>query len=418
TWAIQPVVSVLDAQGDVVTTDSATIVLLDIAPGSPQAGGPGTLGCTSGLSARVHRGVARFAGCSIGTPGTYYQLRARTYSTGSTLVLTDISLPFDIGGGNTPARALFTTEPLGATLGGAPPTAPSGTPWAVQPVVSILDASGRLVRDDSETVVAIAIDGSSLPTTGRLDCAGGTTVQVLGGVAAFTGCQIAGAAGGYVLRATARAPGGALTSDLSLPFTITAATSSLELSPSTLTVGPGGSVTLTATLAGTGNANQPIAFERDGPDDAGWVTIGTSPTDGSGQATFSTTVPYTSGFRAVFAGSGSLAAATSAPDMVAVAARVTLAPGTASVKKGTTIRYVAAVAPVPLGATVVQFHVWRYVSGSWAHVTQRSARVAANGTATLSWTWATAGRWRIAVIAPTTAYSTQGRSRVIPITVR
>lgn len=417
-WSIQPVVSVLDRQGNVVTTDNTTIVLLDVAPGSPQVGGPGTISCASGLSLRVHRGVARFSGCSIDTPGTYFQLRAQTYSTGSTLILTDISLPFDISGGNMPARARFTTEPLGATLGGATPSSPSGTPWAVQPVVSILDSAGRAVRNDDQTTVALSIDGSSLPTGGQLYCAGGTTMQVYAGIAAFVGCQIVGAGSGYVLRAAAQTPTGTIVHDLSLPFSITATASTLEMFPSAFTVAPSGPVTLAATLQGTGNANQPITFQRQGPGDAGWADIGTSPTNGSGTASISTNVPYTSQFRAVFTGSGSLAAATSSPDTIAVQARVTIAPSTASVKKGTTIRYTAKVVPVPLGAATVQFQVWRNVSGSWTSFTRRSARIDATGTAILSWKWGTAGRWRIVAIAPTTVYYAQGRSRTITVTVR
>ncbi len=417
-WSIQPVVSVLDQQGNVVTSDTTTIVLLDIAPGSPQVGGPGTISCANGLSLRVHRGVARFSGCSIDTPGTYFQLRAQTYSTGSTLILTDISLPFDITGGSTPARARFTTEPLGATLGGAVPSSSSGTPWAVQPVVSILDSSGRVVRSDYQTIVTLSIDGSSLPTGGQLYCAGGTTMLAYAGVAAFVGCQIVGAGNGYVLRAAAQTPTGMVVHDLSLPFSITAAASNLEMFPSAFTVAPNGPVTLTATLQGTGNANQPVTFQRNGPGDAGWVDIATSPTSGSGTSSISTTVPYTSQFRAVFSGSGSLAAATSSPDTIAVQARVTIAPSTSSAKKGTTIRYTAKVVPVPLGAATVQFQVWRYVSGSWTSFAQRSARIDTTGTATLPWTWGTAGRWRIVAIAPTTVYYAQGRSRTITVTVR
>ena len=312
-WAIQPVVSMLDGQGNVITSDDSTVIVLDVAPGSPQVGGPGILSCANGLSARVFRGVARFAGCSIDTPGASYQLRAQTASTGSTLVLTDLSLPFDIDGGDTPARARFTTEPLGATLDGAVPSSPSGTPWVVQPVVSILDASGRLVRGDDETIVTLSVDGSSLPTGGALYCAGGTSLQVLAGVAAFTGCQIVGPGAGYVLRASARSPGGAIVHDLSLPFSITAQTSSLGLFPSAFTVAPNGPLTLTATLQGSGNAGQPITFQRQGPDEDGWTDIGTSPTSDAGTATLSTTVAYTSRFRAVFGGAGSLTAATSSP---------------------------------------------------------------------------------------------------------
>jgi hypothetical protein len=417
-WAIQPVVSMLDGQGSVITSDDSTVILLDVAPGSPQVGGPGSLTCAGGLSVRVFRGVARFSGCSVDTPGASYQLRAQTVSTGSTLVLTDLSLPFDIGGGPTPARARFTTEPLGATLEGAVPSSPSGTPWAVQPVVSILDASGRLVRGDDETIVTLSVDGSSVPTGGALYCAGGTSLQVLAGVAAFTGCQIVGAGAGYVLRASARSAGGAIVHDLSLPFTITAQTSSLELFPSPFTVAPNGPLTLAATLQGSGTAGKTITFQRQGPDEDGWTDIGTSPTNDAGTATLSTTVAYTSRFRAVFGGAGSLAAATSSPDTVAVQARVAIAPTTSPVKKGTRIVYAAIVRPIPAAGEMVRFRIERYVAGAWTPFAQRSAPIGAAGIAALPWTWGTVGRWRIAAIVPTTIYSAQGRSRTIVVAVR
>ena len=417
-WAIQPVVSMLDGQGNVITSDDSTVIVLDVAPGSPQVGGPGSLTCAGGLSVRVFRGVARFSGCSVDAPGASYQLRAQTVSTGSTLVLTDLSLPFDIGGGSTPARARFTTEPLGATLDGAVPTSPSGTPWAVQPVVSILDASGRLVRGDDETIVTLSVDGSSIPTGGGLYCAGGTSLQVLTGVAAFTGCQIVGAGAGYVLRASARSPGGAIVHDLSLPFSITAQASSLELSPSAFTVAPNGPITLAATLQGTGTAGQAITFQRQGPGEDPWTDIGTSPTSDTGTATLSTTVAYTSRFRAVFRGAGSLAAATSSPDTVAVQARVAIAPTTSSVKKGTRITYTALVRPIPAAGEMVRFRIERYVAGAWISLTQRSAPIGAAGVARLPWTWGTAGRWRVVAIVPTTIYSAQGRSRTIDVAVR
>ncbi len=417
TWSIEPVVSVLDADGNVVTSDDSTIVLLDVAPGTPQTGGPGVLSCGGGMAARVHRGVARFAGCSIDAPGTYYQLRAQTYAAGSTPGLTGVSLPFDVTGGNVPARVRFTTEPLGATLGGPVPSAPAGTPWDVQPVVSVVDAAGRVVRGDDATLVTLAIDGSSLPVGGRLYCAGGTTVQALAGLASFLGCQVVGAGAGYVLRATAVTPGGALVSDLSLPFTIAPATSPLELQPSAFTVAPNGAVTLTATLAGA-DGGRSIVFERQGPTDAGWTAVGTSATGASGAATLTTTVARTSRFRATCAGRGTLAAAASAPDTIAVAARVTLTPAASAAKKGSRSVLVAKVMPSPLGPAAVRFQVSRYAAGSWASVAQRSIPVDASGTAKLPWTWGTAGRWRVIAIAPTTASYTQGRSSAIVVTVR
>lgn len=417
TWGIQPVVAVLDDRGSVVTSDNSTIIVLSIEAGTPQDALPGSLSCTGGTSLRVRQGVARFTGCSISSPGTAYQLDATTYSTGSTLQLADISLPFDITGGSRPARAKFTTEPLGASLGGAIPSAPSGTPWLVQPVVSIVDSSGRVVANDYSTLVTLSIDGAS-PTGGQLYCSSGTVVQALGGVAPFSGCQIVGAGNGYVLRATAQATGGMLIHDRSLPFDITATASALDLQPSTFQLSSNGALTLTATLMGSGTGNQTIVFQRQQAGDAGWVNVGTSITNGSGIATLTFKPKYTASYRATFAGNGSLAAATSAVDTVSMKASVSLTPAAASVKKGITVKYTAKVAPAPTSSTTVRFVISRYVSGAWTYFTQRSANVSASGIATLSWKWSTAGKWRIQAIAPTSLYYAQGASKTIAVTVK
>ncbi len=417
TWGIQPVVAVLDDRGSVVTSDNTTIIGLSIEAGTPQDALPGSLSCASGTSLRVRQGVARFSGCSISSPGTAYQLDATTYSTGSTLQLADISLPFDITGGSRPARAKFTTEPLGANLGGAVPSATSGTPWQIQPVVSVVDSTGHVVANDFSTLVTLSIDSAS-PAGGQLYCSSGTVIQVLGGVAPFSGCQIVGAGHGYVLRATAQSTGGALIYDRSLPFDITATASALDLQPSTFQVSPNGALTLTATLMGSGTGSQTIVFQRQQAGDTGWVNVGTSITNGSGIATLTFKPRYTASYRATFAGSGSLAAATSAVDTISVKASVSLTPTRSSVKKGTTIKYTAKVAPAPMASTAVRFVISRYVSGAWTYFTQRAAKVSTSGVATLSWKWSTAGKWRIQAIAPTSLYYAQGASKTIAVTVK
>ena len=418
TWSTQPVVSVVDSFGNVVSSDDSTVIQLAIAPGSPQSGGPGTLNCTSsGNSARVHNGVARFSGCSITTAGQYYQLQATTYSSGSTQMLSDISLGFNITASGA-SRVKFTTEPLGANLGGATPSAPSGTPWNIQPVVSVVDASGRTVTSDYSTYVTLSIDSSSVANGGQLYCSGGNQIQVWGGVAAFSGCQIVGAGNGYILRATGQTATGNVLYDLSLPFNITANASALELFPSTFAVNTNGALTLSATLSGTGVSGQTITFQRQGATDSGWVNLGTSVTNANGTASLTVAAKYTAQYRATFAGSGSLQAATSAPDTVAVRSTVSLSPATSSVKKGTTVKYSAKVSPVPPGSATVRFQISRYVSGEWVYFTQKSARVNSSGVAVLSYKWATAGKWRIVAIAPATAWYTQSSSRTITITVK
>lgn len=417
-WSIQPVVSVVDHNGDVVTSDNRTIVQLRISDGAPMTGGPGNLSCTGGTSVAVRSGVARFSGCSIDRPGTFYELTASTYSSGSTRVLSDESLDFDISGGSAGARARFTTEPLGAVIGGAAPTAPSGSTWAIQPVVSIVDPVGRVVGSDYDTVVTLSIDGQS-PRVGTLACAGGLSQQVSGGVAAFYGCQITGPGTGYVLRASARSGSTTLVYDLSVPFTITSIASALDLVPSAFTVKTNELVTLAATLAGQGAAGQSIVFQRQQPGDAAWVNIGTAQTSASGVATFAYDPQYTASYRAVFNGSGGLSAATSASDTVAVQAAVTLTPTTpTSVKKGTTVKYTARVTPPPAASATVRFLFYKYVGGAWRYSTSKSVRLSSAGVATLAWKWGTAGKWYVIANAPTTTYYAQGSSKTIRVTVK
>ena len=417
-WSIQPVVSVLGQDGDVVASDNRTIVQLRISDGAPLSGGPGNLSCSSGTSIAVRNGVARFSGCTIDVPGTFYELTASTYSTGSTRILSDESLAFDVTGGSAGARARFTTQPLGAVLGGPAPSAPSGTPWATQPVVSIVDATGRVVGNDYDTAVTLSIDGQS-PSGGRLACAGGVTQQVYAGVASFYGCQITGHGTGYVLRASARSTGGPLIYDLRLPFTITSIASALDLSPSAFTVKPNEVLTLTVTLSGQGAGGQSIVFERQQPGDTGWVTLGTAQTSASGVATYTYDPLYTASYRAVFNGSGGLVAATSASDTVAVQAVVSLAPTSpTSVKKGTVVKYTARVTPPPAGTASVRFLFYRYDGRAWVFSTSRTVRLTASGSATLAWKWSTPGKWYVIANAPTTAYYAQGSSKTIRVTVK
>jgi trimeric autotransporter adhesin len=68
----QPKLTVEDAGGNIVTTDSSTVTLT-ITPGTPTAGGPGVL---SGCTQTEGSGVISFSGCSINVAGNGYKLRA------------------------------------------------------------------------------------------------------------------------------------------------------------------------------------------------------------------------------------------------------------------------------------------------------------------------------------------------------
>jgi len=417
-WSIQPVVSVVDQTGSVVTSDNQTIILLSISDGAPVTGGPGNLSCASGTVLAVHDGVAAFTGCSIDAPGTAYELTASTYASGSLRVLFDESLDFDVRGGALGARATFTTQPLGAIYGGDVPSAPSGSLWVAPPVVSILDSAGRLVRNDYSTVVTLSIDSQS-PPGGTLACAGGISQRVSAGVAAFDGCQVTGPGTGYVLRASARSGRSSLVYDLSLPFTIASVPSGLTIAPSAFTVAPNELLTLVGTLSGDRAAGQSVVFQRQQPGDAGWVDLGTGQTSASGVATLTIDPLFTATYRAVFNGAAGVAAAVSSSSTVAVQAVVTLAPSAPrTVKKGTAITYTARVTPVPAASATVLFLFYTYVGGAWTYSTSTSVPVDASGVATLAWTWGTAGRWYAIATAPTTAYYAQGSSRTVRVTVR
>ncbi|MEI8334075.1 MAG: Ig-like domain-containing protein [Chloroflexota bacterium] len=416
-WAIQPVVSVVDQFGNIVTGNNSTVIQLSITPGTPNGSGYGRLTCASGTSLRVQSGSAAFYGCSIDTPGQAYQLTAQTYSTGSTQVLTDTSYIFNIGGGNLPARVKFTTQPAGALLGAAPPQVTSGTPWAVQPVVTVVNASGQRVASDYATVVSLSIDSSS-QWAGTLFCAGGTSVTVAAGVANYFGCQIIGQTGIYYLRATGQTPQGAILYDISLPISIGQSASSLAMTASRYSLTVGGSVTFTATLAGNGAASQTLTFQRQQTGDAGWVTIGTAVTNAGGVASFTYAPVFNAKYQSTFAGSGSLQAATSDFDTIGVISRVVLSPGNKTVNRRTKVTYTATVTPNAGTHGTVTFLIYKKVSGTWVY--QGSSTVLQNsaGKASYTRTWSSPGSFYVRARANDNTYYTASQSKISYVTVK
>ena len=182
----QPVVSVEDAGGNVVTTDSSSVTL---SKNSGPAGG--TLSCSSGLTAAASSGVATFSGCQItGTAaaGTY-TLHA---ADGSLTAANSASFVIVPGAAT---QVAFTTQPVGGVT--------EGTTLPTQPAVSVEDANGNVVTSDSSSVTLSINSG---PASGTLTCSSTLTVAASSGVATFAGCKITGnaAAGSYTLNAAAR----------------------------------------------------------------------------------------------------------------------------------------------------------------------------------------------------------------------
>jgi hypothetical protein len=122
-WSQQPVVKVLDASNNVVTTDSTSTVSLAIS--TNPAGG--TLTCTSGTSMRVTSGVATFSGCSINlSSASAYTLGATssasyTAATSSafsiTGVLPKLTISVVSAPGNKPTSGYTTKTPKTVAVG-------------------------------------------------------------------------------------------------------------------------------------------------------------------------------------------------------------------------------------------------------------------------------------------------------------
>ncbi len=193
-FATQPKASIEDANGNVVTSNTAGVTL-GIASYTAGNGGStqGTLTCTNNTVNAV-AGVATFTGCQI--TGT---AAAGTYTLSATQtglpVATSTNVVINSGSAT---KLVFTTQPVGGVT--------AGNNFATQPKVSVEDTNGNVVTSDTGTV-ALAVGtytpGNGGTVQGTLACAN-NTVNAVAGVATFTGCQITGtsAAGTYFLTAT------------------------------------------------------------------------------------------------------------------------------------------------------------------------------------------------------------------------
>jgi hypothetical protein len=191
-WTQQPVVTVKDAEGNTVTSSSASITVA-IVSGTGTSGA--TLTCTSNTLSATS-GVAMFAGCQINLAGSGYKLMASATS------LTSVtSTVFNVTG--VASQLVFTVEPSNV--------APNATITpAVQ--VSIEDNQGNVITSATNNIT-LAIKNN--PNFGTL---GGTLTQAaVSGVATFSDLSIDNGGNGYTLQATA-AP---LTSAISSSFNVT-----------------------------------------------------------------------------------------------------------------------------------------------------------------------------------------------------
>ena len=223
----QPVVWVEDSANDLITNATNTVTMaINTGTGSGTTGS-GTLTCTS---QNAVGGIATFSGCKIvlGTAGQF-TLKATTGT------VTGTSTAFSVAG--TAAKLAFTTQPSTSSTG--------GVNFAQQPVVTIEDASGFPVTNNTSTVTLALTSGSG--TSGAtLSC---TSKAAVAGVATFSGCNINKVGTGYTLTAT--------------DPTLTSATSTAI----GITVGPAAKLAFSAQPGGGANAavwsGQPSVIVQD-----------------------------------------------------------------------------------------------------------------------------------------------------------
>lgn len=140
--ATQPVVSVVDSGGNVITGSNATVVV---------SASSGTLGGTTSLSAVS--GVTAFSNLTFaGTAGTNYRLVFSSFGLQSA---TSSDFTVSIGA---PTQLSITTQPVGSTAGAV---------FATTPVVKILDAGNNVVTNSSASVTATPSGGVLGGTTNR-----------------------------------------------------------------------------------------------------------------------------------------------------------------------------------------------------------------------------------------------------------
>ncbi|MDT4911147.1 MAG: hypothetical protein QOC66_275 [Pseudonocardiales bacterium] len=239
----QPVVRVKDAGGN----SAAGAVTLALAPGT---GTPGaTLSCATNPVSGVN-GVATFSGCNVDKIGTGYRLVATSGTARQQ------SAAFDVTVGAA-AQLAFTTQPGGGA---------GGTPWSVQPVVTVQDAGGNQVRSNSESIHLSVASGTG---SGNLTCTA-DTLSAIRGAARFDGCRIDRTASAYRLVAVDSADDLTTTSHA---FAVTTGPAAELL----FTGQPGGS------SAGTSFPAQPEVTVVDrGGNPAGHATVSLAVTGGTG----------------------------------------------------------------------------------------------------------------------------------------
>ncbi|MDQ1385132.1 MAG: trimeric autotransporter adhesin, partial [Actinomycetota bacterium] len=228
-FAQQPVVTVQDAGGNTVTSNTSGVTLSITTPAGA------ALGCTNNGPVAASAGVATFAGCDINrASGTPYTLHA---ANGAQAPATSTGITISVG---TATQIGFVTQPSA--------TATGGTDFASQPAVAVQDAGGNTVTGSTNGVTLTI----TTPAGAALGCTDNGPVAATAGVATFAGCDInLASTTPYTLHASAIALGTATSTGITVSVG-TALGMSFVTQPSTTATG------------GTNFAAQPAVAFKDG----------------------------------------------------------------------------------------------------------------------------------------------------------
>jgi hypothetical protein len=406
-FATQPKVEVRAGASSVAVNDDVTVVTLSIKAGTGAAGA--VLTCDTSLSRTVVNGVATFTGCKIDkisptSPANPYKIVAS-----ATNLTSAESTNVAITAG--PASKLgFIAQPTGGV---------ASTAFPIQPVVAIQDAGGNTVTSGTNSTATVTLSlAAGGPVGAVLTCTGGLAKVAVAGVATFAGCAI-NTAGTHRLVATATtvAAGTSLTPVTGNSFVVTAPTAAITLTTSAPTP-PGAQnpvilwgqgFTLT-TQFGTNGANK--QFQLQGTRDLiTWTTITTLTTDANGRATLFYTPVTNLYYRAVFAGTGDLAAANSNQVRTVVRQLGLLRPtnhgSIKTISRNTSIQFTTTVRPArsELAPAVVSFYLFKRTSGVWRLVSTRNVTIDSAGLARTTWKFASTGDYYVRSQANPTPYN-------------
>ena len=358
----------------------------------------------SGSLFATHYTAGSSVACGANADGWHlYQISAMHCAEGGMAAATILQTYYDPGaqvvGAAGSDTLRFTSQPATGT---------AAAPFAVPPVVTVVDPSGAPVTSGPGSTTAVTLALAASTGAAALSCPGGLTVTAIAGVATWPGCSINVPGPGYVLVATAT--GLAPVSSAPVPVGVAPATLSLDVAAPIVTWG--GTVTVTAHLAapagGGSVAGRPVQVQNS-VDGQTWSTAASLVTDATGTVTLAFRPATNLHVRAVFDGAPDLGPATSPDQRVLVRQLALLRPDNHGLvrplARGTVVTFTTLVRPArsDLPAGRVLYRVSRLVGRTW--VTQREVTVTADATgrASLAVTFPAAGAWSVRAIAVPTA---------------